>query len=87
VMFPPADLGFAVARAEAAAVAEAAEDRADAAEDGAAAAVAEGGAGAAEDREGAAGDGAGADEDWLAEQPTTARAARTTEAVAILMLF
>lgn len=73
-MFPATARGFAVAPAE---------DGAGVAEGGPAAGAEEIGGGA-EDREGAARDAAGADEGWLAEQPATARPARTARTVAIL---
>jgi hypothetical protein len=89
VMFPSAAPTFAMAPAEAAAVpvALAFEDCPGAVEEGEAVeAVAEADAGAAEDREEADPDGAEADEDWPAEQPATARAAKTAQAVVILTL-
>lgn len=57
------------------------EDGAGALEDGA---PPEDGAGASEDRDEPDADNAEADKDWLAEQPTTARAARTANAGATL---
>jgi hypothetical protein len=52
----------------------------------AAGAVADAAADASEDRDAADTNIVGADEDWLAEQPTTARAARTAQTVATLTL-
>jgi hypothetical protein len=97
-MFPSAVTGFVVAPAEVVAVvaggvAVAVEDCARAAEDEVSAAAAAapaddaGVAGVADERDErdeAAADGAEADEDWLAEQPTTARPASTAQAVATL---
>lgn len=99
VMFPSIDFGFAVALAEPAALAVGAGVDVDvgvafgcrawddaAAERGDRAAADEDGAETAVDSEEAARDGAGADEYWLAEQPATARAAKTAQAVAIFTL-
>ncbi|HEX4091271.1 MAG TPA: hypothetical protein VHZ33_21375 [Trebonia sp.] len=75
--------------AEDPAEADAADDAPVAADDDAAAvpvAVAASDAGAAEDRSVSVGADPGADEDWLDEQPTTATAAKTAQAAAILTL-
>ena len=95
LMFPSVVTGFAVAPAEApaaeapVAAAVGVEDCADAVEDEVAAedaAAPADDAGVAEERDEAGADGAEADEDWLAEQPTTARPASTAQAVATLTL-
>jgi hypothetical protein len=91
-MFPSAVTGFVVAPAEVVAVvaggvAVAVEDCARAAGDEVSAADAAAPAddvGVADERDEAGADGAEADEDWLAEQPTTARPASTAQAVATL---
>jgi hypothetical protein len=89
VMFPPPALVFTVAEKEAAGVVAAVDPGA--AEDVAVpvAAIDAGavdGAGAPEDGEGSVWDCPGADEVWLDEQPTTATAAKTAQAAAILTL-
>jgi hypothetical protein len=96
VMFPPPALVFTMAEKEAAGVAAAvdpgaAEDVADPAgaeaeDDAAVDAEDVDEAAAPEDREGPVWDCPGADEVWLDEQPTTATAAKTAQAVAILTL-
>jgi len=90
VIFPPPALVFTVAEKEAAGVVaavdpEAAEDVADPAAAIDAGAV-DGAAAAPVDGEGSAWDCPGADEVWLDEQPTTATAAKTAQAAAILTL-
>jgi hypothetical protein len=100
VMFPTAVTAPAVAPAEpvavpvAVAAAVAFEDCAGAVEEDAAAEAAAAEAAAAEDDAGSAEDraegdavSAEADKDWLAEQPTTARAAKTAQAGATLTLM